>query len=243
MLKVVRDVKPDGISTYMLNLKEDGDRVFEKTNSVLAKMYDEGKTERELRLVHQHLHSGQSVVWREHATDKFPAGDQACLDKIRGLLADMARERQFNDEAGKVLGTTADEIMEMPPQALEEFRKAVCKQTTGGVQLENKVLYYLGTDNANFIHRAIGKRFKETEAMWKDLEMKRTYWIQFEDRRVANVTRDARRELKTHAQLAETKRKEAAQKKLDAKKKKDAAQAEPATPAQAEPAATVTEGE
>lgn len=237
MLGTIRASKKDKLSTYMLNLRDDPDRIVAKTNAELAKMFAEGKITRELRILHQYLYHGEAVCYRENATDKYPAGVQACLEKMKGLLIQMALERKYKDsDDGRVLGHSATEIDRMVPQQLEEFRKAVCNQRTGGIQIENKVLYYLGNNlvegtNAGavtFVHKAIGRRFREVQAIYKDPEMKRTYWIKFENRLVAEKLTEAKRELKTHAELATTRREEAAKKKLEAAAAKKAA----ATPAE-----------
>jgi len=234
-LAVIREVKPDGNSQYTISLKEDSDKIIPKTNSKLAELHDGKKIGRELRIVGQHLHSGDCVVWRAEAKDEnHPAGKQSCHDKIRDLLMNMALERKYkDDEPGRVMGHNAEEIEKLTPEQLEEFRKAVCSQTTGGVQLENKILYYLGNNlnpetssgAATFAHKVIGKRFREGGAIWKDPEARRTYHVQFAERKVTNEVKSSRKDLKDHAVMATKRREEAAKKALEKKAKEAAAKA------------------
>jgi len=214
VIDAVRDRgKASGV--YTLDLKNDPDRIIERTQEMLverAKLPKDHKDHVPVTyvLLTNPLYTGKCVVVRDGEVDterEKMVREQLCFiaDRLGGTLH----------------GRTVAQIGSMKPGDLEDFRKQACSQKNGAVQLENHVFYWLAAGNANWMHKSLKKLFPELQAMSKVTGTARKYEITFTKGAAVKAVREGQNRLKAAAAAATAEREQKEKAALEKKRKKE----------------------
>lgn len=215
MVDAIRD-RGKGSGVYVLDLKHDPDRVFERAQEMLAERAALPEADRKhlpnFVLLTPKLYSGRSVI-----VDKDGEVNKEIEHKIRGELTLIAAQR-----GGSLHGKSVAQIGSMRSEDLESFRKEVCSQKNGGVQFENTGLYWLGGGREKWMYKELRKLFPELKAITKIAGKDRQYEIRFEGGAVTGAFKAARSALATSAKAAAEEAERKAKEKLAKQKAKKA---------------------
>ncbi|MHA1961130.1 MAG: hypothetical protein ACW99U_12950 [Candidatus Thorarchaeota archaeon] len=202
-----------GHQIYEWPLKDDPDDIFEAANRMLAERHALPDSHKDhiaddFVLLTPALYTGKMCIVQKDG-EVNPAVEKMVREQL-GLIA--------HQRGGKLRGRNIAEIGKLKPQDLEEFRKQVCSQRSGGVQFENHCLFWIGSGKDRWMHRNLQKTFPNIKAIYKVPGRNRVYAFQFAGGKISEAMRDAKDRLKTLAK-ADAEEKQEREKKALAKRK------------------------